>query len=190
MGVSQRRLDVREGIRRRVARRDAGTGQPVPAGQAAVEGHDRLEEVDDVLVLDVLGPVAGHVKGAVARGVFRELVRPEVGVGLALRHPVPVHVRQQVVPAERPQEGPDVGPRVRRHGGPRGRAGRGVWRRGRVVLPAQVAVLRVRAVAEVGPQAVEGPCVLGEDLALGLVARVDVPQLCGQYQAAERLGAA
>lgn len=69
---------------------DVGGGEEAPGGQAAVVHDGRLEEVDDVLVLDVLGPVAWQVEGGVAGCVFAELVAPEVGVGRALVDPVPV----------------------------------------------------------------------------------------------------
>lgn len=58
-------------------------------GHAPVKSDGRLEEINNVLVLDVLGPVARNVKGRVAGCVLGELVAPKVRVGLGLGHPVP-----------------------------------------------------------------------------------------------------
>ena len=60
----------------------------------------------------------------------------------------------------------------------------------RVVLPREVAVLRPGAVAEVGPEAVEGPGVAGEELAVGFEPGVGVPELGGEDEPAEGLDAA
>jgi hypothetical protein len=49
----------------------------------------RLEKVHHLLVLDVLWPVALPVEGAETGGMLRELVAPEVGIGLILGDPVP-----------------------------------------------------------------------------------------------------
>lgn len=70
-------LDVGEGVGGAVGRVDALAGQPAPGGQRLEVGDDGLEEVDEVLVLAVKGPVALDVKGGEACGVLGELVRPE-----------------------------------------------------------------------------------------------------------------
>jgi hypothetical protein len=108
---------------------------------------DGEEEVDDVLVLLVPGSVARDVKGAGARRVLAELVRPEAGVGLALADPVLLHVREQVDAAELQDD------LVERRAVVRGDA---LGRRG-VVLAREVAVRGVRAVAVVRPEAVDRP---------------------------------
>jgi hypothetical protein len=57
-------------------------------------------------------------------------------------------------------------------------------------LSGEVAVLRVGAVAEIGPETVEGPGVGGEDLAGGFEAGVGRPELGGEDEAAVGFGAA
>ena len=166
----QRALHLAQGVGRRVARRDAGLLEPVPGGQGLVIRDGGVEEVDDVLVLAVLRAVAGHVEGGVAGGVLGELVRPEVDVGPALVDPVGVHPREQVEPAEIPDEVVYRRARVRRHAVQRAvGAGGGVGGGDGIVLAAgkmvslglwielwryllQVAVLCERAVAVVRPQ--------------------------------------
>jgi len=91
-------LEVDERVRSRVAGCDAGVGEEPPGGQAAVVKDGRLEKVDDFLVRDVVGAVAGDVKGGEAGGVFAELVGPEVGVWRALVDPVSVCVNGVLVP--------------------------------------------------------------------------------------------
>jgi hypothetical protein len=77
---------------------------------------------------------------------------PEARIVLSLGNPICVHVLEEVGSAKRFQERPDVGACVWEHSGavfePIGCVGAWDW----VVLPAQIAVLRVGAVAEVGPE--------------------------------------
>lgn len=188
--AGERGLQVRERVVARVGGADAGGAEPAPGGQGVVVGQGGLEEVDDLLVLDVLRAVALDVEGRVARGVLAELVAPEPGVVLVLRHPVLVHVRQQVELAERLEERADAGPRVGRHRRAVRLARRGVGRRDRVVLAREVAVLRVGAVAVVRPKTMNGPRVAGQPLSVGFPARVCVPELGGEHEAAVGLLAA
>jgi hypothetical protein len=83
--------------------------------------------------------------------VLAELVAPETGVILVLRDPVVVHVFEQVVAAEGFKECADVGAVVRGDEGAIGEAVCGVGRGYGVILAIEIAVLRVGAVAEVGP---------------------------------------
>ena len=68
-----------------------------------------------------------------------------------LGDPVVVHVFQEVVAAEWLEEGADVGARVGGHGGAVFEAVGGVGGGDGVVLPSQITVLCVRAIAEIGP---------------------------------------
>lgn len=68
-----------------------------------------------------------------------------------------------------PQEQENHGERV---GHTIGQAVGGVRRRGGVVLSVQVAVLSVRAIAEVGPQSMESPVVGRQQLAFRLEAGI------------------
>lgn len=58
-------------------------------GHAPIKCDGRLEEINDILVLDVLRPIARNVKGRVAGCVLGELVAPKVWVRLGLGNPVP-----------------------------------------------------------------------------------------------------
>ena len=162
VGLRQGSLDVGEGVRGRVAGHDALVREPDVRGQALVVPNRRLVELDHVLMLDVLGAVARHVESRVARAVLGELVGPELLVGPALVDPIPVHVGEEVGLAEGGDEGVDAGAGVGGNGGVVawvvGHVGGG---RG-VELAGRVAVLRVAAVAEVGPEAVQRPA-LGRD---------------------------
>lgn len=104
--------------------------------------------------------------------------------------PVGAHVCEQVEAAKGLDESIDAGTRVRGHCSPVcepvGRVGRG----NRVVLPRQIAVLCVAAVAEVGPQPVQRPRVGRQELAVGLAPRICVPELRAEKQPAKRLDAA
>ena len=60
----------------------------------------------------------------------------------------------------------------------------------RVILAREIAVLRPRAVAEVGPEAVQRPGVLGEQLLGGFEACVGAPELGGEDEPAEGFDAA
>ena len=59
---------------RAVGGRDAVRGEPGEGRQAGVVHDRRGEEVDDFLVFDVRGAVAGDVEGGEAGGVLGELV--------------------------------------------------------------------------------------------------------------------
>ena len=103
----------------------------------------RLEEVDDVLVLVVFRTVARQLEGAVAHGMLAELVAPEVGIEAGLSEPVPVHVGQEVVLAERPEESAYVCTLILRNSPvPFGRLLVVFGKGARVILAGEVAVLR------------------------------------------------
>ena len=53
----------------------------------------------------------------------------------------------------------------------------GIGGREGVILSLQVAILGERAIAEVRPQAVQGPALLGRDLAIRLESGVGIPEL-------------
>lgn len=59
VALSQGTLHVAEGISRAVAGCDTGLSEPAPSWQTAVVEDGGLEEIHDVLVLDILRPVAG-----------------------------------------------------------------------------------------------------------------------------------
>ena len=164
--------------------------QPGVGWEAVVEEDRRVEEVDDVLVRYVFGPVAGDVEGAEAGRVLAELVGPELCVGGPLVDPVFVHPGEQVVAPKVHDEFVHAWTRVGRDGRPVRQAGRRVGRGHRVVLARQVAVLRVGAVAEVGPEAVQGPLGGREELAVGFAAGVGGPELRGEDEPAVGFGAA
>ena len=183
-------LNVCERIRGLIARHDFGLVQPLPGRVALVVLDRGLEEIDNVLVLDVVRAIAGDVEGGVASRVLAELVGPEVSVGRALVDPVRVHPVDQVVAAEGLQERVDRGAVVVGDHGAVGEAVGRIRRGDRVVLALQVAVLSVRAVAEVGPQAVQCPCVGGQLLAFGFESCPCRPELCEEDEPTVRLGAA
>lgn len=152
--LRQRRLQIAQRHGRTVARLNASGAEPAVRGQALVVLDRGLEELGDLLVLDVLGPVAGDVEGRVARAVLAEFVRPEVGVGRALVDPVLVHVGEQAVLAEGADDSVDGWALVWRDDGAVWQTICGVWRWDGVELAVQVAVLCVRSVTEVWPKTV------------------------------------
>lgn len=89
-------LDVGEGVGGGVGRADVGGGEPAPGGEDLVVGDDGLEELEEVVVLVGLWPVALLVKGREAGGVLGELVGPELPVGGILVDPVLFHVGEEV----------------------------------------------------------------------------------------------
>lgn len=210
-------LEVREGVGGRVGRGDGLGGEPLPGRGLFVVVDGGLKEVDDLFVFLVLGAVAFHVKGAEAGCVLGELVGPEDPVGSVLGDPEPrvtgsfvrlcffidrqgcfshqrgfllLHVLEKI----KSLKGLDK--LIQRGAGPGGDrsavclSGGGVGGRGRVVLTAEVAVLGVRAVAEVGPQTVNSPRVGGQLLALGFKTSVSIPELSRQYKSTKSFGAA
>ena len=173
----QSTLDVSKGVGGAVGGLDAGVREPGEGGQVVPVLDDGLEELEEVVVLVVLGAETLGLEGAVAGGVLGELVAPELPVGLVLGDPVLVHEGQEVqlaVPGEPLVDGLAL---VWRDGGAARLAVGGVGARRRVILAAQVAVLGVRAVAEIGPESVDGPALLGKVLALLLETGVDGPEL-------------
>ena len=93
---------------------------------------------------------------------------PEIGVGFCAREPVLVHVGQKVVLAERLEECADVWPLVRPYNTSIWQAIGSVGRRQGVVLPGKVTVLGKRTVAEIRPEAMEGPCRFQEEVRRGI----------------------
>jgi len=100
--------------------------QPLPGRETAVVFDCGLVELDDLLVLDIVGAVAGDVEGRVASVVLGEFVGPEGLVGGALVDPVRVHVVKQVVAAEIGDESIHAGALVRGDNGTIGEAVGGV----------------------------------------------------------------
>lgn len=149
--LGQLTLDITQRVRRLIAGHDPALVQPLPRRQPLVELDGGLEEIDHVLVLDVLGPVAGEIEGGEARRVLAELVAPEVRVRCALVDPVRVHPVEQVVAAERLEERPDVRALIGRDKRAVREPGGRVGGRDGIVLPLQVAILCVRPIAEVWP---------------------------------------
>lgn len=167
--LGQRVLEVRVRVGGAVGGDDVLCLQPLVGREALVVFDCGFEEIDDFLVFAVERAVAGHVEGAVARGVLAEFVAPEAGVVLVLWEfsvgeservlgadadlgdPVVVHVFQEVVAAKWLEEGADVGARVGGHGGAVLEAVGGIGGGDGVVLSSQIAVLCVRAIAEIGP---------------------------------------
>jgi hypothetical protein len=72
-------FDVGYGVCGGVGGGDAVSGEPFEGVEAAVVEDDRVEEVDNFGVLDVLWAVAGEVEGGEAGGVFGEFVLLGVG---------------------------------------------------------------------------------------------------------------
>lgn len=108
-------LDIRQRICRLVARYNLGLIEPFPGWVTLVPLDGGFEELNDVLVLGILRPVARDVEGREASRVLAELMGPEVGVGCPLVDPVRVHPIDQVVSAECFQEGLDCRTFVCRH---------------------------------------------------------------------------
>ena len=102
-------------------------------------------------MLFVLRPVARDIKSRKASSVFSELVTPEISIGLVLRDPELLHVRKKIKLSKGLEERPDVGAGPGWDGGSSWFAGCGVWRRQRVVLARQVAVLCVATIAKIRP---------------------------------------
>lgn len=139
---------------------DAMAAQPGPGRQAFVVHDNGLEEVNDILVLAILGSVAGDVKGGIAGRMLGKLVlrvhvsdcdferrdiayTPEAGVRRALRDPVGPHVLKQIVSAKCLNEGVDARAIVGRNHSAVGEAVGCIWRWRGVVLSVQVTVLGV-----------------------------------------------
>lgn len=160
-------LELADGVCGGVARLDAGVVQPAPGRKTAVVEDGGLEELDNLLVLDVFGAVARHIESREASSVLAEFVSPEITdfrvskkltvrasdipIRSTLVDPVLVHPRKEVVFAERLEESANVGALVRWDNSTIGQTVGSVGRRCRVVLSVQVAVLSVRAIAEVRP---------------------------------------
>ena len=125
-----------------------------PCRKTHVIFDNRLEEVHNLLVFDILGAVAWNIERAEAGSVLAELMSPKVAVGRTLGDPVLVHVGEKVVLAEWCKEGGDAGPIVGDHWSTRRSASGSVGRGSRIILPRKVTVLGVRAIAVVWPQAV------------------------------------
>lgn len=96
VSMGQSSLDVGEGVGGGVGRADVGGRQPAPGREDLVVGDDGLEELEEVVVLVGLWPVALLVKGREAGGVLGELVGPELPVGGVLVDPVLFHVGKEI----------------------------------------------------------------------------------------------
>ena len=80
-----------------VARSDSRVLKPGVRRQAEIVHNSRLEEINQLLVLDVLRSITWYIKRTEARRVFSKLVSPEFVVGAALIDPVLVHPSNQIV---------------------------------------------------------------------------------------------
>ena len=101
-----------------------------------------------------------------------------------------VHIRQQIQLAKRLQKRADARTLVWRNRRPACFPRCSIWTGARIILPAQITVLREASIAEVGPQAMQCPCIQREDLTLGFKACVSVPELRGENEPAEGFSAA
>lgn len=188
--LSQRVLHITQCVCRGIAGSDAGLCEPV-IGRIALVVHDgRLIELDDLLVVDIFGPIAWHIESGVACGVLAEFMSPEGLVGRSLVDPVLVHVCQQVVLAKCLDERVDAGAIIRRNDGAVWKTICGIWTGLGVKLPAEIAVLSVGAVAEIGPETMKSPRLGWDQLTFGFETGVGVPELCLEKKAAISLGAA
>lgn len=180
--LGQDALDVGKGVARGVGRTDAGVAEPAPRGKLAEVVDDGLEELKEVGVLGRLGAPALGLESRVASGVLGVLMTPELPVAVKLANPELVHVGKQIFLAVRREPLIDGFTLVRRDRRAIGLAVGRVRGRTGIVLAAQVAVLRVRAVAEVGPEAMDTPGVLRQKLAFVLAACEDAPKLSLQLE--------
>ncbi|KAH0373682.1 ribonuclease T2, partial [Aureobasidium melanogenum] len=163
-------LELTDRVCGSVARLDAGVVQPSPGRKTTVVKDGGLEELDDFLVLDVFGAVARHKSLVSCQQKIDHEGASKIPVRGALVDPVLVHPGEKVVFAKRLEESANIGTLVRRDNSAIGQAIGSVGRRCRIVLSVQVAVLGVRAIAEVRPQAVQRPLVGRQQLTLGLEA--------------------
>lgn len=113
-----------------------------------------------------------------------------IPVRSTLVDPVLVHPCKEIVFAERLEESANVGTLVRGNNSAIGQAVGSVGRRCRVVLSVQVAVLSVRAIAEVRPQAVQRPLIGRQQLTLSFEASVCRPELSREEESSVCFGAA
>ena len=114
-----------------------------PCWKTHVVLDDRLEEVYNILVFDVLRSVTRDIKGAEAGSVLAEFVTPEIAIGRTLGDPVLVHVGEKVVLAQWFEEGANAGSIIRDDWSSRRRASGSVRRGRRIVLPGEVTVLGI-----------------------------------------------
>ena len=146
--LGQLALDVCQGVGGGVARGDIGFLQPTPGWESLVVLDRSLEELDDFLVLDVVGPVAREVERREAGRVLGEFVGPEVRVWRTLIDPVCVHPLEKVEGSESFDECAYTRAFVGWYGGAIGKAGGGVGRGHGIVLATQVAIRFVRPIAQ------------------------------------------
>ena len=171
-------LYITQGVCSCVAGSDTGFCEPV-IGWVLLVVHDGcFVELDDFLVINILGAVARHIEGGEASGVFAKLMGPESLVGCALVDPVFIHVCQQIVLAKRLDEGVYTGATVGRNDCAIRKTIGGIWAGTGVELTGQIAILGVRAVAEVGPETMKSPSLGGDQLTFTLEAGVCIPELC------------
>lgn len=188
--LSQRFLDISKRICRLVAWHNLRFVEPFPGWVTLVPFDGGFEEIYDVLVFDILRPVAGNVKGREAGRVLTEFVRPEIGVGSSLVDPVCVHPIYQVVSAECLEEGVDCRTFPRRYYCSVGQRVRCIWRRHRIILAAQIAVLGVRSGTVIRPQTMHCPRVFRNSLALSFQSCISAPKLGLEKEASKGLGTA
>lgn len=94
-----------------------------------------------------------YLECAIAGCMLRELVSPEISVWRALVDPIGVHPVQEIVTRKVGDDIRDWRTGKRWNNCTIWQAIRCVWRRCWIVLSSQVAILGVRAIAEIRPQA-------------------------------------
>jgi len=176
-GLLQGALDIAQLVSRRVGRSDPGVGKPFEGGVLLVSFCHGIEEVDNILVLLVVGVTFG-VKGGEASSVLGEFMSPEARIGRSLRDPILLHVGQKVAPTKVGHESVDgwtgiLGNRLSIDGSR-------TWFR--IVYTTKVAVRVETTVAIVWPKTVDGPIVLWKVLTLLLKACMGIPELSLKYE--------
>jgi hypothetical protein len=149
--LGQSVLHITQGVCSCIAGSDTGLCEPV-IGWILLVVHDGcFVELDDFLVINIIGAVARHVEGGVASSVFAKFMGPESLVGCALVDPVFIHIRQQIVLSKCFDEGVYTGASVGRNNCAIRKTVGGIRAGTGVELTAQITILGIRAVAEVGP---------------------------------------
>jgi hypothetical protein len=144
-------LELADGVGGGVARRDSSCVQPAPSRKTAVVENGSLEELYDLLVFHVLRPIARYVEGGKAGAVLAELMFIELVIGRSLVDPILVHPCQKVIFAKGLDEGLNAWTLVRWNDGTIGQRVGSVGRWLSVILPREVTVLGIRAIAKVWP---------------------------------------
>jgi hypothetical protein len=183
-------LELTDRVGGSVARCDASCVQPAECRKATIVENGSLEELYDLLVFHVLRTIARHVEGGEAGAVLAELMFIELVVGRSLIDPILIHPCQKVIFAKGLNKGLDTWALVRRNDGAiRQRVG-SVGRWLSVILPREVTILGIRAIAKVWPQSVECPVIGRQQLTLRLKTGVCGPELGREEESSVCFGAA